>query len=280
MSEIKYKTARLSHWRTIDHKESFERTLANIEQYGWDAMLVTGESWSRFAYTVGAYDALGVPELIVVGLTEKTAHIALQLAIAALQSGVDLTKGTHPNIVGEIGIEARPVSREWYEHVIYRTNWYYSGDEVPVLQIVYPDLDGHFQWEDGFNDYFLQPLLSPGTSQGHREKDFWAHNDSNSALFNWKFDDPPHTRVYLSETVQKKEEAVTYVSHDTSDGAWQFLGDKMADGGGPVISCFHHPIDDDRSLEQLHDLPIGWYAVRDKAGKPWTRFQKEQDDND
>jgi hypothetical protein len=280
MSDTKYKTQRLAHWRTIDHKESFERTLADIEQYGWHAMLIKGETWNRFAYTVGIYDSLGIPELIVVGLTEKTAHIAMDLAIKAMQSGIDLTKGRHPNIVGEVGVEFHPVSREWYEHVMYRTNWYYGREAVPVLQIVYPDLDGHFQWDEGFNDYFLQPLLNSETPQSHREKDFWALNDPSSTLFNWKFDAPPHTSVYLSETVQKKEEPVTYVSHDTSDGAWQFLGDKMADGGGPVISCFHHPIDDDRSLEELHDLPLGWYAVRDKPGDAWQRFQKKPDEND
>lgn len=280
MSGAKYRTERLSHWRAIGHEESFERTLSNIEDYGWAAMMITGETWSRFAYTVGAYDALGIPELIVVGLTEKTAHIAMDLAIKAMQSGIDLTKGRHSDIVDEVGVEFRTVSREWYEHVMYRTHWYYGGEAVPVLQIVYPDLDGYFQWDNGFNDYFLQPLLSASAVQSHREKDFWALNDSSSALFNWKFEDPPHTRVYLSETVQKKEEPVTYVSHDTSDGTWQFLGDKMADGGGPVISCLHHPIDDDRSIEELYDLPLGWYAVRDKAGEPWQRFQKEPNDND
>ena len=280
MSEINYRTDRLAHWRTIEHKESFELTLSNIEEFGWHAMLIKGETWSRFAYTVGAYDAFGVPELIVVGLLEKTAHIAMKLAIEAMRSGIDLTVGRHPNIVGEVGVEVRPVSREWYEHVMYRTNWYYSGEPVPVLQIIYPDLDGHFQWDEGFNDYFLQPMLAPGSPQGHREKDFWALNDPDSALFSWKFPDSPHTRVYLSETVHKKEEAVTYVSHDTSDGTWQFLGDKMVDGGGPVISCFHHPIDDDRSLEELHDLPLGWYATRSKPGEPWQRFQKGPEDND
>jgi len=35
------------------------------------------------------------------------------------------------------------------------------------------------------------------------------------------------------------------------------LGNSMSDGGGPVISCFHHPIDRDPSLAELADLPLG-----------------------
>ncbi len=59
----------------------------------------------------------------------------------------------------------------------------------------------------------------------------------------WQFPDSPHTTAYLSQTVHDGIEAVVYVSHDADDGAWQFLGASMSDGGVPVLSCLHHPID-------------------------------------
>ncbi|HTJ29428.1 MAG TPA: hypothetical protein VL346_02960, partial [Acidobacteriaceae bacterium] len=83
----------------------------------------------------------------------------------------------------------------------------------------------------------------------------------------------PHTNTYLSQTVYDGKEAVTYVSHDADDGAWQFLGDKMDDGGGPVLVCLHHPIDSDSSLKELADLPIGWCAHRTALGEPWIRSE-------
>ena len=49
----------------------------------------------------------------------------------------------------------------------------------------------------------------------------------------------------------------------------------MSDGGGPVVSCFHHPIDKDPSLSDLADLPLGWAAERAKLGEPWTRYKRE-----
>jgi hypothetical protein len=33
-----------------------------------------------------------------------------------------------------------------------------------------------------------------------------------------------------------------------------------------VLSCFHRLIDNDRSLKQLADLPLGWWAGRTKPG--------------
>jgi hypothetical protein len=153
-------------------------------------------------------------------------------------------------------------------------NWYYGGREFPVLQAVYPDRENRFPGEVGFNEYFTQPLLQPGALQTRIEEDFWASNDPGSSLFNWKFPEAPHTGVYLSQTVHEGSEAVTYVTHDP-EGDWQFLGDSMDAGGGPVISCLHHPIDRDPSLNELADLPIGWYAVRNKPGEPWTRAECE-----
>jgi hypothetical protein len=123
-------------------------------------------------------------------------------------------------------------------------------------------------------------MLAAETEDSRAEKDFWAANDPESSLFNWRFPDSPHSRVFLSKAVQEKKEPITYVSHDAEDGAWQFLGPKMSDGGKPVISCFHHPVDDDRSLEELTDLPLGWYATRDKPGDPWQRFEIGPEDDD
>jgi hypothetical protein len=225
---------------------------------------------------------MGFPELITVGLPLKVAHSALAYAVDNMKAGHDLTNGRYREIVGEVEAEFSPVAQRWFRHVMCRTDWYYGygQKEIPVLQLIYPDLENRFQWEDGFNSYFRQPMLAPDTKDGQTEKDFWSANDPKSSLFNWKFPDPPDTRVFLSETVHAKEEPITYVAHDKTDGAWQFLGDKMSDGGSPVISCFHHPVDDDRTLEELADLPLGWYAVRDKPGEPWTRAELPPDEED
>lgn len=280
MSEKKFTTPRLEHWERVDHAETFRKTLETIGEYGWQSMIINGDPQTRFAYTVGAYDTMKVPELIVVGLTNETGHASLHRAIQLLRERVNVTEGRHRNIVGEVEVEFRPVAMAWIAHVMCRTQWYYGGENIPVLQIIYPDLEGHFQWDSPFEEYFRQPLLQTAPPVTPRDQDFWAHNDPQSSLFDWKFPDPPHTRVYLSQTVQDREESITYVSHDAIDRSWQFLGDKMAGGGGPVISCFHHPIDWDPSLKELHDLPVGWYAVRDKPGEPWQRFEHFPDEAD
>lgn len=137
--------------------------------------------------------------------------------------------------------------------------------------MVYPDRENRFSEDENFDKAFEQPLLQPAAAMRRTENDFWASADPKSSLFNWKFPDDPHARVFLSDAVQTGTEPITYVSHDDEDGSWQFLGDSMSDGGGPVVSCFHHLIDCDPSLVELVDLPSGWYAERNRVGGPWIR---------
>jgi len=278
-SKTKFQTARTRKFRAGALSEEDERTISHVEEFGCSVVNVTrtqyGLGWS---YTVGVFDTCGKPEIITVGLLPETAHFALNGAAKMLRVGVDLTTGRHPNLTGQVDCEFRPVDRKWVEHLMGWALWYYDGDDFPVVQIVYPDLRNRFPEDEGFDKSFEQPLMQPNAPMTRAENDFWASADPKSSLFNWKFPDDPHVRVFLSESVHKGTEPVTYVSHDAEDGAWQFLGDSMSDGGGPVTSCFHHPIDCDPSLAELSDLPLGWYAGRGRVGEPWTRKKYSRDD--
>ena len=274
-------TERTKMWRTRDVKPGVVDALDVIEEFGWQVMSVlAGEVSPAFSYTIGVYDTCGKPELITVGLPASTAHPALNEAVNLMNEGVDLTLGRHRDLAGDVEVEFRKVDPKWLHQVMLRADWFYDGEDVPVLQLIYPDLENHFQDEDEhLNEFFRQPLLSGEIEDGSPEYDFWASHDAASSLSRWKFPDPPHASAYLSQTVHDLEEPVTYVSHD-ANGDWQFLGDKMSDGGGPVLSCLHHPIDADSTLADLSDLPAGWYATRELPGEPWGRCQHPPEEDE
>jgi len=277
----RFATERTRRFRAEGLSEADEGTIRNVEQFGCSVVQVkasnAGAGWS---YTVGVYDTSGRPEVITVGLREKTALVLLNEAAKQLRTGTDLTRGRHRGMVGEVECEFRPVDPKWVKHLMGWALWYYDHVEFPALQAVYPDLENRFPGESGFDPAFAQPLMQPDSPMTDVEDDFWASADLKSSLFDWKFVDSPHTRVYLSESVHGGSEPVTYVSHDEEDGAWQFLGDSMSEGGGPVISCFHHPIDADPSLSELADLPLGWFAERARPGEPWVRSKHERTETD
>ena len=276
-----FETPRTRQFRASELLKEDERTISQIEEFGCSVVQVKrsdhGPGWS---YTVGVYDTSGRPEIITVGLPDKTALFLLNEAARRLRAGADLQQGRHRDMVGEVECEFRPVDPKWVKHLMGWALWYYDDPNFPVLQAIYPDLENRFPGEEGFDGRFAQPLMQPTTPSTQVEEEFWASADPESSLFDWKFPDPPHTRVFLSETVHYGTEPVTYVSHDAEDGSWQFLGDSMAEDGGLVISCFHHPIDRDPSLKELADLPLGWYAERSERGSPWIRRRKLESGDD
>jgi hypothetical protein len=271
-----FETARTRKLREGKLCAEDERTIGHIEEFGCSVVSVKRTNYSLgWSYTIGIFDTCAKPELITVGLPPEAAHFALNEAAKLMRAGADLAKGRHRDLVGEVECMFRPVDPKWIEQLMGWAIWYYDGAEFPVLQAVYPDLENRFPEDNGFDKEFEQPLMQPTAPMTRVESDFWASTDPKSSLFNWKFNDPPHTIVFLSQAVHSGAEPVTYVSHDAEDGAWQFLGDSMAGGDGPVISCFHHPIDSDTGLSELADLPRGWYAERSKVGEPWVRKQHE-----
>jgi hypothetical protein len=277
----KFETDRTRRFRAEQLSQRDERTIANVETFGCEVVQVKssvgGQGWS---YTLGVHDTCGAPEVITVGLRPETAHFLLNQAADRLRNGANLAEGRHREMVGEVECEFRPVDPRWVRHLMGWAIWYYDGADFPVLQAIYPDRDNRFPEESEFDKTFQQPLLQSGVLTTNLEKDFWASADPASSLFDWKFSDPPHTMVFLSKAVQSGAEPITYVSHDSEDGAWQFLGDGMAGGEKPVICCFHHPIDNDRSLVELADLPLGWWAERTKPGEPWLRHQHEKEERE
>lgn len=278
---IKFETERTRRFRSEELSEEDVRTISDIERFGCRAVHVadSNSALSGWSYTIGVYDTCGQPEIIQVGLRSATAHALLNSAADELRVGANLSQGRHSGMIANVECEFRPVDPKWVKHLMNWATWYYNGAEFPVLQAIYPDLENRFPWEDGFDNRFQQPMLQPGVIMTSVEDDFWASADPKSSLFNWKFEDGPHTGVYLSKSVHSGDEAVTYVSHDLEDGAWQFLGDSMTESGG-VLVCFHHPIDKDSSLTELSDLPLGWYAVREKLGDQWERYEKEAEEEE
>jgi hypothetical protein len=273
--EKKYITERTTAWRATDLDSQEKGTIENVETFGCSIFHIDSSPQESdrplFSFTVGAYDTGAKAEFICIGLKESLTTSVLNAAADLQRDGVDLTTGRHSSLIGEVECEFRPVDPKWIEHLMGWAKWFYSGTDFPVLQVVYPDAQNRFPEDDGFNTYFDQPLLQPDAPMRRIETDFWAANDPESSLFDWKFPGSPHAITFLSQTVKDGEETVTYVSHDEDDDAWQFLGDLRDDGGGPVLVCLHHPIDKDPSLKELADLPVGWYAEREAPGQPWIR---------
>ena len=83
-----------------------------------------------------------------------------------------------------------------------------------------------------------------------------------------------NTAVIADVNFIKGGDVCVYVSHDNEDGIWQFLApDFDGDESRGLVVSLSTAIENDPSLSELHDLPLGWYAVRKSKSDKWERHR-------
>lgn len=92
----------------------------------------------------------------------------------------------------------------------------------------------------------------------------------------WPFSEPTNLAAFTTTKVLREGYPVLLVSHD-HDGDWQFLCGTTNNSAHGAIICLGCAYQEDRSVGELADLPIGWQAWRDSVGAPWERLPREPD---
>lgn len=279
-SSRKFTTQRTQYLRTTELSKTDAWALDQIEEHGCALISVSPDCKDDFSwtYSLGIYDTCGQPELITVGLPFEVAKSCLNEAALRMRAGVDVLKERQKELIANVECELKIVAPKWVDRLMNFANWYNDGARYPVFQVIYPDLQNRFQWEKGFENRFIQPLLQPGTPCTPVDQKFWDSFRQDSERFpDWRFPDNPHTKVFTSKTIEEGKEWITYVTHDLSDGAWQILGESGIKGGAK-LDCLHKMTEKDPTLVELADLPKGWCAERTAPGQPWERFENEQEE--
>ena len=83
--------------------------------------------------------------------------------------------------------------------------------------------------------------------------------------------DPPDPVVITVADVASGAKPVVWVVHEPGHGGWQFYDSFEVGDRRPVVLPKTDLLALDQSLEAIIDLPVGWQAVREAPGAPWTR---------
>jgi len=87
-----------------------------------------------------------------------------------------------------------------------------------------------------------------------------------------EFEDTLNTAVFTTKFVVKDKKEITYVTHDADDGAWQFFSSDDFDNYEDVamILSLDEIINIDRTVLEIADLPLGYFATRQTSKDSWT----------
>ncbi|AMR25731.1 hypothetical protein A0257_00595 [Hymenobacter psoromatis] len=239
-----------------------KKIIGDVEKYGFHVVQIKGDGYSSsFAYTIGLYRTYGYPELICFGLNLDLLHSVLWSGKELLdkQPAPDLSLG-YPDFIGDYDVRLLPVAKEWYDDYFGYGIWFNQGRDFPALQIVWPDMQALFPWEEGFNPNWKagQPLLD-------RNLDFKFREERNIAVFT--------TRQVLEGS------SILRVIHE-ADGDWQFLCDTSYDIDDLKVVRLDEIVKRDPTVNELFQLNYGWQARRIVEAAEWQKEEHESTEED
>ncbi len=97
---------------------------------------------------------------------------------------------------------------------------------------------------------------------------------------NWPFSDPRSTVVFTTLDFVEKRKPILRVTHNETNGAWQFDTEETAAAVDARITALGEILFLDPSLVALADLPRGWIAVRASFTAQWKRHSMKKSDGD
>jgi hypothetical protein len=139
-------------WQVHDDLEA--DILASIERVGWHVCVVSADDEGPgFAFSIGLFESFGHPELICFGPPPETLAALINAVGQAVRDGARFEDGSVSNdIIEGNGCAFRTMVKRAYRDFLGYALWFYDGDDFPVLQLVLPDRQGNFPWEQGASE--------------------------------------------------------------------------------------------------------------------------------
>lgn len=140
-----------------------KRVRDSVARNGFHITSVAAEDEPGFTYSTGIYQSDAIPEIIISALPPN-------LSAELISQYVDRFRATGP-IVGKriTAVKERfdyylvPVPLKRIRDYVLATTKYYGKNEFEYLQLVYPDTEGLFPYEDGYDyDQELFGAFPPG----------------------------------------------------------------------------------------------------------------------
>lgn len=256
-----------------------ERKLVDdVHSFGWHVVNASdGDGLPRWAYTVGLTHTVGGPELVMCGLDGPLLHRCLNAAGRAVRAGLDRADGA---LVGDVldgfDVQLRTVAPGWGAALFDRLRWFTRVAEPAVVQVVWPDQEGHFPDDPAFRaglaDRQGQLWLPPGE---HPAGPWWAW----SVECGWPLGPDAGGKVFVDRRVAASGAPIVGVSRDADDDWWFVADDPSWDSDDVVAVHLTHVLAGDPTLAAQRALGPRTTAWRTEVGGEWT-YETDEDDDD
>jgi hypothetical protein len=148
---------------TDDLSPEEKKVLTDVAQEGVHVVHVPADGQSPgFSSTIGLWYQFDHPEIIVFGLPEGVADQLLNAITDAADDGKRFGQGQRQKDL-MVGYEVMfvDVLEEHLEKFFGTALWAYAGGDFRCLQLIWPDKESRWPWQDGTREGFRasQPIL-------------------------------------------------------------------------------------------------------------------------
>lgn len=152
--------------------EGERQFLKAIREHGWFCTRVFDGEGNEpdFSYSTGFLESHNFPEIIVFSLPKEVSHSVLWDLWRDIEASKKPPVGKRIiGIFGNADAVLLPVGKSAYAEHLGWNRWFYRGDNFECLQLIWPDREGRFPWEDDFDKDFegKQPDLTEGGWRSH-----------------------------------------------------------------------------------------------------------------
>lgn len=132
--------------------ESEQKAIDDISKHGLHVIAVAeDDNGPGFAYSIGLFENYAHPEIIIIGQKTDLAHLLLNNLAFDIKEGKTFTAGEfHEGVLDDFLCYFGEVLREHFREFVGWARWYYEGDNFPLVQCVYPTVQGIFPWQKDF----------------------------------------------------------------------------------------------------------------------------------
>jgi hypothetical protein len=146
----------------------FERKLVEeIGTYGFRVNSVFADHKTKtppFSYSIGIQKTCGAPELIIFGMSPRTAHHLMWAYFDRVKQGQSLPPHRrHTGLLDGYSVFLQPAWRQHHERHMLSCNWFYGAGHYRAVQLIYPHPNGPWPWSANATPRFVweQPLICP-----------------------------------------------------------------------------------------------------------------------
>lgn len=140
-----------------DNKEEKKRQYlelidSNIEKYGFHVTYVLEEKdFTPFGYSTGLFKNYGIPEVFVSGLPNGLTNTLITNYAETFQKKPLTFNRKINDLIDRFPVYLIQVESSSLEEKVLASYRLYDGDNFDSVQIIYPDLNGCFPDEKGYN---------------------------------------------------------------------------------------------------------------------------------